>query len=241
VGQRAYEALNTEISTSGLSIRLPRTITNVHRRDMACVVESMNYRVVIKIPYSNAGQGVFTIHSRAEFDAFMEEEIACGNIDYQLFIVQELLVSRGTMPEADQNGNIFVWDLRFMIHTTAEGYRPAAMYARKAAAPLDPLNTDCDSRSMYLTNLSEKLGKNSWGTDVDRLVVLSEDDFDTLGVTIDGLLDGYIQAVLASIAIDKMATRLVRSEVGLEEKRFDRDVFKSLNDDQTLLDEIYEV
>jgi hypothetical protein len=97
---------------------------------------------------------------------------------------------------------------------------------------------------MYLTNLSEKLGRNSWATDVDRLVVLSEDDFHCLGITIDGLLDGFLQAVFASIAIDKMATRLWRSNGDATSggpNSFDRELFKSLNDDQVLIDEIYEV
>jgi hypothetical protein len=141
------------------------------------------------------------------------------------------------------------------------------MYARKAAAPLlsnrdssdslpsdedtEAIRTDAetdsttsycggaDSRSMYLTNLSEKLGENQWTTDTERLVVLDEDDFGCLGLDIHGLVDGYVQAVLATVAIDKMAGRLWSAPTATIGGRFDKTAFRSLSDDAGLLSEIY--
>lgn len=37
-------------------------------------------------------------------------------------------------------------------------------------------------------------------------------DFNKLGLGIDDLIDGYVQTVLASIAIDQMADQLIKSD-----------------------------
>lgn len=257
IGHKAYEALNSgDLASSGMSVRTPQTICDVLLEDIPALVGSMDYRAVIKIPYSNAGQGVYTVHSKVELDDFMADSTA---VKYEKFIVQELIDSIGTVPTGPRQYK-FVWDLRVMITATPEGYKPLVLYARKAAAPLisnkdmgrvdeedeEQIRTDgetdsttsrcggADSRSMYLTNLSEKLGENQWTTDTERLVVLDEEDFGCLGISIDGLVDGYVQAVLATVAIDKMATRLWSTETGC----FDKAAFRGLSNDAALLDEI---
>ena len=258
IGHKAYETLNTgDLLNSGVAVRTPKTFCDVLLGDIPALVATMDHRAVIKIPYSNAGQGVFTVHSRAELDDFMVDSTA---VKYEKFIVQELIDSVGTVPTGPRQYK-FVWDLRIMITATPEGYKPLVLYARKAAAPLisnkdagkmdeedeeqirtdgetDSTSSTCggaDSRSMYLTNLSEKLGENQWTTDTERLVVLDEEDFGCLGLGIDGLVDGYVQAVLATVAIDKMATRLWSTETGC----FDKAAFRGLSDDAALLSEIY--
>jgi len=50
----------------------------------------MGGHAVVKVPYSNAGQGVFTITSPAELAAFMAEESR-----YDKYIVQALVVRTG--------------------------------------------------------------------------------------------------------------------------------------------------
>ena len=266
VGHKAYEALNeTELAGSALAVRTPRTVCDVRHEDIPAVVLSMGHRACIKIPYSNAGQGVFTVHSKLELDDFMLDTAA---VAYEKFIIQELIDSAGTVPTGPRNWK-FVWDLRVMVAASPQGYKPLVMYARKAVAPLisnkgdadqrgdadaddlDAIRTDtetdsttstcrgADSRSMYLTNLSEKLGENQWTTDTERLVVLDEDDFGCLGLDLDGLVDGYIQAVLATVAIDKMAGRLWTAPTATTTGRFDRAAFRSLSEDAGLLSEIY--
>ena len=57
--------------------------------------------------------------------------------------------------------------------------------------------------------------------------------FNNLGIGLDDLIEGYIQTVLTSIAIDKMAIQLISSKGTLKRK-----LFKSLNDDPALIKEI---
>ena len=57
--------------------------------------------------------------------------------------------------------------------------------------------------------------------------------FNSLGIGLDDLIEGYIQTVLSTIAIDKMAIKLVNNKGGLKKK-----LFKSLNDDDSLINEI---
>lgn len=80
---------------------------------------------VIKIPYSNAGQGVYTITSEKEMQEFEEAEKGNCSGGYQKFVVQSLIANYtwsskdqggnalyhvGTMP--DKRGDIYVADLR---------------------------------------------------------------------------------------------------------------------------------
>ena len=63
---------------------------------------------------------------------------------------------------------------------------------------------------------------------------MDQRDFNKLGLSLDDLIEGYVQSVLAMIAIDKMAKRLVTTK-----KTFRRKLFTSLNDDETLLNELF--
>jgi glutathione synthase/RimK-type ligase-like ATP-grasp enzyme len=68
VASKAYEFLNLELGPYGLSIRTPDTVTDVSLAEIPLYVKSMGMCAVVKVPYSNAGQGVFTITSKEELD-----------------------------------------------------------------------------------------------------------------------------------------------------------------------------
>ena len=57
--------------------------------------------------------------------------------------------------------------------------------------------------------------------------------FNLLGVGLDDLMDGFIQSVMATKAIDDMAMRLISSK-----STFRKNLFKELNNDASLLNEI---
>jgi len=86
---------------------------------------------------------------------------------------------------------------------------------------------------MLGTNLSIKIDKNIWDTESERLLIMDNNDFNILGVGIDDLIDAYIQTVLSIIAIDKMCIRLLD-----EENNFNFKLYKELNYDDALLEEI---
>ena len=196
---------------------------------------------MIKIPYSNAGQGVYTVINQEELDAFMELDI-----EYERFIVQSLIgnynwssVSSngkyyhvGTIPTT--KGETFVTDLRLMVSSTDKGIKPLCFYSRRAAKPLaDHIVNGLDSWSMLGTNLSVKEGVNEWSSDTNRLMLMDRRDFNKLGLGLDDLVEAYIQTVLSTIAIDKMCKNLYNSK-----GKFRMKLFKSLNNDMTLLNEI---
>lgn len=85
---------------------------------------------------------------------------------------------------------------------------------------------------MLGTNLSVKLPDGGWTTDTGRLILMDRKDFNQLGLGIDDLIDAYIQTVLAVIAIDRMAARLMATGT------FDYNLFSSLNPDNALMQEI---
>lgn len=241
VAAKAYDIYNTEIQEYGLSINTPETIWDVAKDEIPLWVQKMGGQAVIKIPYSNAGQGVFTIINENELDAFMEMDI-----EYEKFIVQSLIGNYnwssmssagkfyhvGTIPNV--RGETYVTDLRLMVSSTSDGIKPLCFYSRRAAKPLaDEIKSGSDSWSMLGTNLSIKEGVNEWSSDTNRLMLMDRRDFNKLGIGLDDLVEAYIQTVLSTIAIDKMSKALYNSK-----GKFRMKLFKSLNNDTTLLNEI---
>jgi len=242
VASKAYELLNSELQGSGLAIRTPETITDVNLAEVPLYVESWNWHAVIKNPYSNAGQGVYTITSKEELEKFMEIEHS-----YDQFIVQALVGNSkwssagkegtfyhvGTIPNT--KNHTYVADCRMMIQGTKQGYRPLACYARRARFPLtDTLDDVRDSWGMLGTNLSLKESDGTWGSDTARLMLMDRKDFNKLGISIDDLIDGFVQTTLAAIAIDQMCNRLLDQVTG----SFNLQLFASLDRDKKLVEEI---
>lgn len=241
VAAKAYDIFNAELAADGLHINTPVTMWDVQKNEIPLWVRKMGGHAVIKVPYSNAGQGVYTIVNETELDRFMEMEF-----EYDLFIVQSLignynwssvtekgkLYHVGTIP--NHKNQTFVADIRMMVSSTEKGILPLCTYARRAEQPLaDDITASTDSWKMLGTNLSYTGTDGSWQSDTNRLVMMDRRDFNRLGIGLDDLIEAYIQSVLSMVAIDKMAKMLVNKQ-----GKFRMRLFKSLNDDPALIDEI---
>jgi hypothetical protein len=243
VAAKAYELFNAEARETGLKINMPHTVYDVSKIEVPLVMKTLGGRGVVKVPYSNAGQGVFTITSEQELERFMDMDFP-----YDQFIVQALignsewsstcpegqLYHLGTVP--NKNNEIYVADMRLMVSSGDEGFRPVGFYARRALKPLSQeLKGSEESWDMLGTNLSVKLGEDQWSSETNRLILMDRRDFNSLGVGIDQLIDSYIQTVMATIAIDQMAKNLISEKGGLKKK-----LFQSLNKDDSFIGEIYD-
>lgn len=242
VASKAYEFFNAQYGGDGLEINTPETIREVSKQEIPLWVSKFNGNAVIKVPYSNAGQGVYTITNDKELDNFMKNE----EETYDQYIVQSLignfkwssntskgqLYHVGTIP--DKNGNIFVADIRMMIHYdyTNEEWRPLAIYSRRAEKPLvDHLDANSESWDILGTNLSQKKDEHEWTSDTNRLLIMDRRDFNRLGIGMDDLINAFIQTVQATLAIDDLSDKLI------SDGKFNKELFTSLNPDQKLIDE----
>ena len=61
VAAKAYDLYNTELEEAGMHIQTPETIWDVSANEVPLWVKKMGGHAVVKNPYSNAGQGVYTI------------------------------------------------------------------------------------------------------------------------------------------------------------------------------------
>ncbi len=241
MASKAYDLMNADLDGTGIRLRTPETIWDVAKQEVPLWVERMGGVAVVKVPYANAGQGVYTITSKSELDAFMAMEHR-----YDLFIVQSLIGNAawssrtregtlyhvGTIP--NKKGEIFAADLRFMVGADPSGFYPLAIYARRARKPLAPtLESGVSSWDMLGTNLSKQNEDGSWTTEPERLLLMDSRDFNRLGIGLDDLTEAYIQTVLSVTAIDEMAKRLTTKK-GLFRRKF----FGTLNSDAGLLREI---
>lgn len=239
LANKAYELYNSELTKSGLKINTPETIRDVNKLEVPLWVQKFGGKAVVKIPYSNAGQGVFTITSPQELDRFMENDYP-----YEQFIVQSLIghyewssssehgrfFHVGTLP--NKKGKIFASDLRMMVYNSPKGFFPCAIYARRARKPLEAEVSD-DSWQVLGTNLSIKVAENQWDSDTSRLMLMDRKDFNSLGLGMDDLIEAFIQTTLTVIAIDKMAQNLLNKK-----GQFRMKLFRSLDNDASLINEV---
>jgi hypothetical protein len=250
VAAKAYDFFNAEYAGRGLEIRFPETREDVSKDAIPLWVKSMGGHAVVKVPYSNAGQGVYTITSKPELDDLMKEISKDGS--YDQYIVQSLIgnyswssVTRhgqyfhvGTIP--DKHRQIYCADIRLMVHYsyTHQSFRPLAIYSRRARKPLKQhLVPGEPSWDMLGTNLSVKLEDDSWTTETSRLLLMDTRDFNRLGIGTDDLIDAFLQTVMATVAIDKLSkTLLTTHSDGSSE--FNMPLFTSLNKDPVLSSEI---
>ena len=241
VAAKAYDLYNAELEGTGLKIDTPETIWDVSKNEIPIWVKKMGGHAVVKVPYSNAGQGVYTIVNQKELDDFMAIDF-----EYDQFIVQSLIGNYswsstgqqgrfyhvGTIPST--KGLTYVNDLRIMVHTTVDGIKPLCVYSRRAKDPLlNQLAPDTNSWDMLGTNLSIKREDNQWDSDTNRLILMGRRDFNKLGLGLDDLIEAYIQTVLSTIAIDNMSATFINSK-----GKFRKKLFLSFNNDDALVDEI---
>lgn len=242
LASKAYSSFNEELMGSGLAINTPLTICDVQKSDIPNWVAKLGGKAVIKVPYSNAGQGVYIINNENQLQDFLDEDQP-----YELYIVQELIGAKehgqnhkgvprychvGTMPS--EKGFVYVSDVRLMVSSTPAGIRPIGMYSRRANQPIvDAFSEGSDQSNAFMTNLSFKNADGTWNSDIDRVLRYDCHDFHKLGLGIDDLIEAYVQTVLSTIAIDKMARALCE-----ENGQFRKGVFQTLNNDQLLLSEI---
>ena len=110
-----------------------------------------------------------------------------------------------------------------------------AVYARRARRALpEELAPNVPSWDVLGTNLSVKNPDGTFSTQPERLLMMDSRDFQLLGIGLDDLIEAYMQTVLATAAIDRLAGKLVSPRTG----RFRYNLFRSLNPDAKLLAEL---
>jgi len=236
----AYHLLNQEMAGTGLRIQIPETILNLSKEEIPAIIERMGGKGVIKVPYSNAGQGVYTILNKNDLDEF----IGSKHI-YEKYLVQSLVEPSawkhaegeegkfyhiGTVPNRSHQS--YVNDIRMMVCCGEKGFQPISIYSRRARKHIES-TADSTSWDMLGTNLSVK-ANDSWNTEANRLILMDKKDFHKLNLSLNDLINGYIQTVLSVIAIDKLCHKLI-----LPSGEFNYELFKELNPDKVLLSEIH--
>jgi hypothetical protein len=238
----AYDLYNTRLAGTGLRVRTPETVPNVDIGGLSLHIDRMGGVAMVKVPYANAGQGVYPITTEAalqelvdgehRYDRFLVQGLI-GNVGWSSLTREGRLYHVGTVPT--QRNRLYVADLRFMVGAGPEGFAPMALYSRRARKPLTESLEDSPYTAweMLGTNLSKKLDDGSFTTEPDRLMLVDSRDFNHLGIGLDDLVEAYVQTVLAVLAIDHMAERLTT-----QKGKFRRRLFHSLVQDDALQKEI---
>eukprot|EP01091_Cochliopodium_minus_P004153 TRINITY_DN14068_c0_g1_i1.p1 TRINITY_DN14068_c0_g1~~TRINITY_DN14068_c0_g1_i1.p1 ORF type:complete len:512 (-),score=136.97 TRINITY_DN14068_c0_g1_i1:56-1591(-) len=241
---KSFEFFNAKYKNQGFVIRSPETINDVQKPAIPLWIEKFGGQAVVKTPHSSAGQGIYTIANQTELKRFMESDITSDE-----FLVQQLVGSHhwktydnaqtkyyhvGTIPTKENK--IYVADLRFIISYDFKlgCFRPIAIYARRAQEPLTKtIPENSDSWSMLGTSLSVKKESGEWEKENHRLLMGDQKDFNSLGISVDDLIDGFLQSVMSMVAIDELAYKIQKGT----NSHFDVELFSSLNKNKKFLNE----
>ncbi len=217
----AYQRFTETWNDSHLAIRFPSTQSGLTTEQAAAAIASAGHRGIIKTPYGHAGEGVFPIVSADGLTRWLAE------VDENRgWVVQELIAEDHLTAHAEYGGSARIYDLRLLVAAGSEGFRPIAGFARQARSELAfPLQQKA-VRDQLVTNLSYRDTRGEWATDTSRVVPLDETHFESLMLTLDDLVEAYVQSVMSVVAIDQLATSLSD-----DRDRFDLAAFHALNDD----------
>ncbi|KFD50154.1 hypothetical protein M513_08993 [Trichuris suis] len=240
VAAKAYKQFNEAHAGAGFKIHVPYTLTDVTKEGILKHAQRMNHQLVVKVPYSNCGVGVYTITCKEELQKFFD-----AGHTYDKYIVQSIishprwersgcpdqLFHIGCCPKFDPSSR-YVADLRFMISAGPNGWIPVAIYGRRAAKPLTATCPPGRSWDILGTNLSTG-ADGTRGTDTSRLILADENTFSDMSIGYDELVECYVQTVLAASAIDQQCQRLMS-----DRQHFDLPLFMQLDDDKTFVSEV---
>lgn len=221
----AYERFNECWGASHLRIRFPSTQSGLTTMQAAAAISATGHRGIIKTPYGHAGEGVFPIVSADGLSRWRTEAD-----DQQKWVVQELIAEDHLSAQAEDGQPSRIYDLRLLVAAGVDGFRPIAGFARQAKSELVfPLEQET-LRDQLVTNLSYRDERGEWGTDVSRVVPLDETHFGSLKLTLDDLVEAYVQSVMSVVAIDQLASALSD-----ENQQFDISAFHALNEDRNVI------
>jgi len=221
----AYERFNERWKGRGFSINAPSTVGDLARDDVAAAVAAFGGQAVIKTPYGHAGDGIFPVVREEGLAQWrLANESGSGRYVVQRLIGEEHRCNAGA-GDADQ----VVFDFRMMLSNGSRGFRLISTFGRKAKQRFSfPLRQE-SVRDQLITNISFRDQSGQWQTDPQRVVPFNEENFGRLGLTLDDLIDAFLQSAMAMVAIDELSKELSDSE-----GKLDLPAFHSLNGDREL-------
>jgi hypothetical protein len=226
----AYSILNHELKDKGLKINHPKTFVNLSKED---VLEKYKERGlgVAKGLYGNGGYDIYFLTSDKDLSFFKEHAMSNNKYIYQDLVGLKSWLKNGADNRYFHIGTNLpdrkVFDLRMCIAYTKDGYRPSSMFSRTSKEALNENYDEINNfKNVLLTNIGDALDLNN------QIVILDDNGFKRLGLDFNDVIDGFIQTVLAAVAVDKMACRL------MEKGSFNFDLFIELNHDYQLYDEL---
>jgi hypothetical protein len=220
----AYKKLESSLP-KGVNINHPYTESNLTKKQVLKLVEKRGIGVV-KGLYSNSGREVFFLIKDRDIKEFEDTEFEYDNFIYQDLIGHQNWISDYEKTERFCHFYDYVYDIRLVISYTQEGFKPISILSRRAPKPLNPnLDEISDFKEMLLTNLSSC-------EDPNRFILYDQKTVDLLGITLQDLIECYVQAVLATVSVDSLCKDMVK------DGKFDINSFSELNSDKKIVEEL---
>lgn len=219
-------ALNKKDAPADALIRIPKTWQTAFS-DIPRVIQSLGGSAVVKLSDGNGGDGIWMIRTSDDLAKFQKahQEAVEANPSLQhtrQYVVQELLLpiawanltqtpahryNRSTLPDRNTLQR-HVYDTRMLVAPLDGKWEPLGVFGRKAPGaiptpdkiqPTTPLEKLWD---ILGTNLSRK-SSTGWFFREEGLMVFDKPTYDSTGLSLEDLVDGYFQSIFAMQAIDK--------------------------------------
>lgn len=208
---RAFAAFEAAMAPAGLRIDTPRSwIID----DAAALVEALAALVeqeswgVSKIRDGNSGFGI---------DFFDPSRVTDRAWPRFPFVIQEMLSPPALAPDGcpgllgarcrgDTDNARYAFDLRAVVHHTLGGFRPLALYGRRAATPLASLRPGTVTAAALDAALKVNIAVSTGGgfrLELERLLIGDAVGWHSMGLSVDDARRAMVQAMLATAAVDR--------------------------------------
>lgn len=209
----AFNKMNQDLPDY-LQIKYPFTTNNLTKEECINLTNERDGIGVAKGAYGYGGKEVFFLLSEENKKEFIDSNVASKSFVYQDLIGFPHWFSFERDERVYQIGtkDNFVCDFRFIIaYTVTEGFKFISMFSRKSMKSFDCAFEDvirCPKEVLTtnLTSLPDVYTETCYYH--PKILQMNDENVDLTNLTLNDLVEFYVQAVLATIACDKNAIEL---------------------------------
>ncbi|XP_037025300.1 uncharacterized protein LOC119066766 [Bradysia coprophila] len=243
LSEYAYRDFNEKYSKHGIQIRGPKTMVGIAKADIREIVEqNFNGRAVIKTPYDSQGRGVYIIRTDGDLDDFYAKDES----DYSLWVVQELIGLEACPNDRYQqigfhlDGQMYAYSVRIIACNSPSGFKMITICSARAPAPFAKDGETADIAPGLLHKIKTVHEDDVYVTNIAsnpdgelRSFYFDDAGVKGMGIGMDDVIDGFMQTVYCTHAIDNMCKKLI-----MENGELDVQLLRELNPDPQLLAEV---
>jgi hypothetical protein len=207
MAERAFDSCI--VHNKKIVLSRPECFTAHTREELEHIILSKEFPLVVKKRFLNSGIGIYFILNK---DLSVLKELS--DKDFPI-VVQQMIIAPGTGINSDFpweqkgvciEGKRYAYDLRVVVASGPDGYKPLMVYGRRGRRPFSDLK-NCGHGTeifddIFKVNIAKKKGSD-FVFESNRLILPTDEGWEMLGITESELMAAYMESILSLYAADR--------------------------------------